>query len=327
MSEIAHGIDVYHKNDKDFKNVVFLPDDRIAYYPPGGMLFELISDSAYELVIEKPKAMIHIYPGYQNSLTPQSVTDGFRWLYGTVLDEDESLPVATELFRCSFNEAIQRLIQESDSLEMFPCVGAFLEECHAINVHSYTAFSVFFDALAAIDSKVADEEQKVLAEDFQGFAGEMMDVYTRHCSVRRHKESRTISALNIAGYIELLVFEFCQMKKKNKVVKICANCGRYFIPPYRNDSIYCQAPAPDDPSRSCKQVGSNRKQARRVREDPNEKMHHRVKSQIGMMKKRAEDRGEAHLIANRYRKDLDDEKRRYEAAKEETGLQGGIEHG
>ena len=315
MSEIALGIDVYYETKKNFKNVVFLPEGKIAYYPPGGMVFELVSDEAIALVVEKPESMIRIYPGYHDPLSAGTVTDGFRWLYGTV--EDESLPIATELFRSSFNDAIQQTLQETVSLDEFSCVGAFLESCYSVHAQSIGVFAAYFDALAAHESGMTDEDQEALAQEFQEFAEEMSDVYTHKCSVRRVKGSRSVELLNISNYLEMLTFEFCQMQKKNKVVKICANCGRYFIPPKRKDSIYCLAPAPDDPTRTCQQVGPNRKQARKIHADPNEHEHQRVRSQINMMQKRARDRGEEHLVRTRCHNELEKEKKRYEAAKAE----------
>lgn len=316
MSEIARGIDVYFENKKNFNNVVFLPDGEKGFYPPGGMLFELISDEAVTLATEKPRTMIQLFPSYHEPLSLATATDGFRWLYGTVQSED--LPVATELFRSSFNNAIQQTLQETESLEEFPCVGAFMETCLDAHVQSLGVFAAYFDALVAHESGVADEDQEALAQEFLEFAEEMWDVYTRKCSVRRTEATQTVELLNISSYIELLTFECCQMKKKNKVVKICANCGRYFIPPKRNDSIYCPAPAPDDPSRTCQQVGANRKHARKVKEDPNEHEHHKVLSQINMMKMRAREKGEESLSRKRCRDALYKEMERYESAKSDS---------
>ena len=37
---------MYFENKKEFRNVVFFPDNTYTYYPTGGMLFELIRDDA-----------------------------------------------------------------------------------------------------------------------------------------------------------------------------------------------------------------------------------------------------------------------------------------
>lgn len=46
MYEIAHGINIYYKNQKEFRNTVFLPDGTVRYYDDGAMLFEVIGDDA-----------------------------------------------------------------------------------------------------------------------------------------------------------------------------------------------------------------------------------------------------------------------------------------
>lgn len=313
MIEIARGVDVYFENKKEFRNVILLPDGKVEFRQPGGMLFEVMSDANYDLAVTKCENMIRIYPGYHDPLSAQTVTDGFRWLYGAVQDEDADLLVATELFRSSFGDAIHQVLSEAE--DAFPCVGAFLEACHAVLIQNLGVFAAYFDALAAHESGMADEDQKELAVEFMEFAEEMKDAYTRKLRVRRDYEGRNVEFLNISGYIQLLAFEYCQMQKKNKVIKICANCGRYFIPPKRRDSIYCPAPAPDDPSRTCQEVGPNRKQAKRIKTDANERLHHQVTSQIGMMRKRARDKGDEELVRKRCRDALYNEMQRYNEAK------------
>ncbi len=52
----------------------------------------------------KVENMIKVFPNYNAEASVDNVTDGFKWLYGTI--EDEELPLATELFRGCFNEVI-----------------------------------------------------------------------------------------------------------------------------------------------------------------------------------------------------------------------------
>ena len=100
MYEIGSGIRVYFENRKEFCNVVFFPDDTCTYYPTGGILFELIRDDAVYMVTTKVKNMIRAFPDCNAEASAENVTNGFRWLYGTI--EDEELPAVTELFRGCF---------------------------------------------------------------------------------------------------------------------------------------------------------------------------------------------------------------------------------
>lgn len=91
MFEIGHGIEVYYENRKEVYNTVFFPDSTYSYYGTVGMLFEIISDEAIYILTEKVGNLIIIYLRYQDSLTVESITDGFKWLHKAI--KEEALPV------------------------------------------------------------------------------------------------------------------------------------------------------------------------------------------------------------------------------------------
>ncbi|MDD3199349.1 MAG: DUF6076 domain-containing protein [Eubacteriales bacterium] len=41
-------------------------------------------------------------------------------------------------------------------------------------------------------------------------------------------------------------------------IKKCANCGKWFVPLGRSDTLYCDRPSPQDSNRSCKEYGTER---------------------------------------------------------------------
>ena len=112
MFEIGHGIEVYYENKKEVRNTVFFPDSTYNYYGTGGMLFEVISDEAIYMITEKVGNLIKTYPGYHDSLTVESITEGFKWLHGSV--EDEERPVATWLFRSAFSDVILSALTQEE---------------------------------------------------------------------------------------------------------------------------------------------------------------------------------------------------------------------
>lgn len=292
MFEIGHGIEAYYENKKEKRNIVFFSDGKYKYYDTGGMLFEVITDEAMFLVTTKLETMIHDYPGYNDPLTTESLTDDFRWLYGTIQDEDR--PVVTKLFRSAFTETIKDVLTQCNQ-EMnthFDNVGSFMEKCFAEYVDNLTAFSAFFDALAADASGSADDFQHDVAEVFKECVEESYNLYTRKCSVRHVNDNVSVETHQITNYLQLLTFEYCRLKKEGKVIKICANCGRYFIPQNRIDSIYCDAPAPQNPKKTCKDIGSQMKRANERRNNPRVREHHNIVSSLGMAKKRGKEKGE-----------------------------------
>lgn len=51
---------------------------------------------------------------------------------------------------------------------------------------------------------------------------------------------------------------FLNMIKTDTYVKKCANCGNYFIPQNRSDTLYCDGFAPQDATKTCKEYGARK---------------------------------------------------------------------
>ena len=317
MYEIGSGILVYFKNKKKFRNVVFLPDDGYVYYPTGGMLLELIRDDAIYMVTEKVENMIKIFPKYNSEASMENVSDGFRWLYGTI--EDEEFPVTTELFRGCFNEVILSVANRPGSYE---CVGDFFVKCYEEYFSHIEAFFVYVDAIAAFNSGVADEFQTEMASYLISSAEELHDLYTRKCSVRYKNGKFLVDTVQVKNFLQVLIFEYCHMKKENKPVKICENCGRYFIPLKRSDSIYCYAPSPQNPEKSCSEVGANYRQTVKRRNDPVEREYHINSCRLYNMVRRLRSTGASEDHIAKFQIEIQQEKKKYLS---EKFLNGGCE--
>lgn len=70
------------------------------------------------------------------------------------------------------------------------------------------------------------------------------------------EEGRFLQSYSMKSLSALLRIEaFHIQEKKVKVVR-CKNCGSFFVPQNRSDTIYCNNPSPQDPTRSCKKMGA-----------------------------------------------------------------------
>lgn len=311
----AQGIEIYYDADKKNPNTVFLSGGRVAHYHTGGMLFQLIGDETVYMMSEKVKNMVKTYPGYNDSLSIDSIEECFRhWLYYAV-DEDEA-PIAAELFRSSFTESICRILEDEDAMRSCSTIGEFMTVCCEDYLSYIRAFALFFDALAADASGTADEFQTAIADEFKSSADEMFDLYSKKCSLQ-HKEGHVlIQTHRITNPIQLLTFEYCRLKKSGKSVKICQNCGRYFIPPKRNDAIFCPMPSPQNPERTCQKIGPQVRRTAKRQSDSEELEHHRVVSKQYMTIMRHKEKGEdENSYTVKYCRDiLRKEKERYQNA-------------
>ena len=212
-------------------------------------------------------------------------------------------------------DTIHSALEQEEIVSGCDCVGAFLQVCFEQYLESVKAFAVFFDALAADVSGSSDDFQKEAADAFRSFADEMYEVYVRKCSVRHKNGNVSVETHEISNLLQLLTFESCRLKKDGKAVKICANCGRYFIPPHRIDSKYCSLPSPQDPAKACSEIGSQVQRAEKRKTDPREREHHNARSRLHMAAKRARDSGEDHLLSG-YKLSLQKEMERYKTDKE-----------
>lgn len=87
----------------------------------------------------------------------------------------------------------------------------------------------------------------------------------------------------------LLYTTFLELVRRNKVVRKCKNCGRYFIPENRSDTIYCDNPSPEAPEMTCKEYGTRRLWYERQKEDEIATLSRKIASAKGMLAKRNPD--------------------------------------
>lgn len=126
-----------------------------------------------------------------------------------------------------------------------------------------------------------DEDLPIVTEIFQSCFSEI--IYELLDSANE-KELENISV----GQFLLRCYE----RKNNRIIKKCENCGRLFIPQKRNDAIFCMKQSPQNPNKTCKEIGAQERKKLKITIDPLEKNRHREYSKWSMAIKRARERGE-----------------------------------
>lgn len=71
-------------------------------------------------------------------------------------------------------------------------------------------------------------------------------------------------------------------------IKTCLNCGRYFIPNYRQNEIYCDLPNPDQ-SPTCKEKGANEQYKKNLENNKTQALYRRIYRQKFMIAQRNKD--------------------------------------
>lgn len=84
------------------------------------------------------------------------------------------------------------------------------------------------------------------------------------------------------------------MRKTGRILKKCANCGRYFVAKNRK-TIFCDNLSPQNPNRSCKEMGSQIRRQQKRKINMIEKQYYREYTSKAMAAKRARDKGESDV--------------------------------
>lgn len=309
MTGPASGISVFCKQD-DY--IVLFPNDRYKYYPVGGLLFELFGNDAYCSVTEKVMQAIQALPEYHEELSLDEATETCVKLLHSV--SYEPYPAAAELFRCSFRKAFVDVYNDPALYEDCTCLGDFFMLVYAEYNDSMEGFALLVEAIAANESGTADELDREFAAEFLEIADGLYDSYSKKTNVRNKNGMVHLNTYLITNTTELLIFEYTRLKKKNKVIKQCVNCKRYFIPKGRKDAMYCFLPSPQNPDKTCAEIGPQLARIERRRSDPLEREHNRIYSQLSMAAKRAREK-KCKDIEDEMKRRLNAEMSRYNAVK------------
>ena len=80
-------------------------------------------------------------------------------------------------------------------------------------------------------------------------------------------DDRFNSVFRIKTMMSLCLFEMAHIYEKNILISKCKNCSHYFVPLKRSDTRYCNYPAPDNPDRTCKEIGAQNTWANKEKTD------------------------------------------------------------
>ena len=89
-------------------------------------------------------------------------------------------------------------------------------------------------------------------------------------------EHAITSVYTCEGIEDICMASLYHFIKLGLVVKRCANCGKYFVPLRRSDTIYCDRSSPYNPSRTCKEDGSHRTFEGKLKADGAEKLRRSI---------------------------------------------------
>lgn len=115
-------------------------------------------------------------------------------------------------------------------------------------------------------------------------------IFLAEKNVNRHSESRTYTISSWSNRLAIAALaSLRELSLRGKVVRKCANCGRYFIPENRSDTLYCDRMSPQDPNMDCKTYASQRLWYQKQKLDELAVLSRNVLSAKGMLASRNPD--------------------------------------
>lgn len=295
--------------DFDGKKNIVMEGDIIKEYPIGGMACEyarLHPTEIKPLIMENPyfrdsdlkenggHALMNLYeaclPKFGVITAVMILTDFSSFMADFNRANEEELKGLLEpLNEDRDTNQVKSFILEDTGFEEFgiSTIGQAMLSAYAAYADCYVAFKHSFNMLASGEEY---EEDQVMA--FWGLYASNTNFQHIDFHIMFFDDSFH-SIYTIKSSMSLILFEAAHaMDVQTKFVK-CKNCGNFFVPVGRSDSVYCGYPAPQDETKECRDVGANATRAKKMKNDVLTQEYRRLYMRLKMAVKRHPDSKEA----------------------------------
>lgn len=93
----------------------------------------------------------------------------------------------------------------------------------------------------------------------------------------------------IDDILTALIIDVSKIIENNVIIKMCENCGKFFMPENRSDEIYCRRTSPQDSKRTCKEYGSRKLWYDKLKQDEAFKLARNIYTSKQMLSRRNPD--------------------------------------
>lgn len=291
--------------DFDGKKNIVMEGDIVKEYPIGGMICEyarLHPTEIKPLILENPyfqdanlkenggHALMNLYEACLakfGMITAVMILTDFSNLMADFhrANAEELKGLIDPLNEDKDDNQIKSFILEESGYDEFgiSTIGQAMLSAYVAYADCYVAFKHSFNMLASGEEY---EEDQVMA--FWGLYASNMDF--QHIDFHiMFFENAFHSIYTIKSSMSLILFEAAHaLDAQTKFVK-CKNCGNYFVPAGRSDSVYCGYPSPQDETKECREVGAKATRAKKMKNDVLTQEYRRLYMRLKMALKRHPD--------------------------------------
>lgn len=234
-------------------NSVFYPPDWDFDYEVGEMLLEV-----YEAHTSWISELVEEYLYRDREPNEENITEAIESIFSeeTEFDAVVEWSMAKASFVNSLWIYLGAIMEGNKEPKKIRTVGEFLDACVEEYCIELDGFRVFFEAIVAKDTGDDSDEVLRLTKSFE-------EIFRKDHKIQRigyelifdEQAKEFMSVYSVSNMLSLLALEYFHLSETNKHIRKCRNCGAFFIPRNRSDTVYCDRISPQDSSKTCKQVG------------------------------------------------------------------------
>lgn len=279
-------------------NSVFYPPDWDFDYEVGEMLLEV-----FEAHTSRISELVDEYFYRDREPNEEYITDAIESIFyeDTELDAVVEWSMAKASFVNSLWIYLGALMEGNEEPQKkVKTVGEFLDVCVEEYDIELVNFRRFFEAIVAKDSGDDSEEVLQVTKSFE-------EIFRRNHKIQSigyelifdEEAEEFMSVYSVSNMLSLLALEYCHLTETNKHIRKCRNCGAYFIPKNRSDTVYCDRISPQDSSKTCKQIGAQVAMRNKLASDECTQAYRKKYQSLNMAYQRADEGNRKHFLERR----------------------------
>ena len=289
------------------KGYMLLCPDHIKKYPVGGLICEycrlaptaikdvilacsnldeaVTAESAAKLIVEFHDKLFDAFPPViATMISLEFQNNTFDWI--NAIREDRLAELKDGHYVENEEDAIQQYIFDGTPYKTFGCESLLQMMLSSYFSFSMTYVNTKYMFMHIFDEKAGQEQQREnVYSACSQFYGDLMNM--QHIDFRIIAMENDLQHLyTIKSSLSLILFEIANCIQHEQQLIKCSNCGHFFVPEGRSDTIYCSYPSPQNSGKSCKEIGAQIARANKEKNDVVTKEYRKAYMRHQMMTKR-----------------------------------------
>lgn len=286
LDSITKGLEVIYDGDRNF--VIYNAERKV--YEPGALICEyarFVPNSLKEIIVKAPH--------FKETKNDSNFIKTIFWLYKEVHKEyhlvtaeminaeliEEAVKYANSDVEQQDNLLKEEIYKKDDKIISFILEDTGFDDFKGRTVGQILLFAYYSFAMRYV--KFRHLFEKFILGITDGGEAELTWKLFGELATFQHIDYKIVffegefhSLYIFKTAISLLVFEIAHiMEHETQIVK-CQNCGHYFVPNTRIDTVYCNYESPQKPGKTCRNVGAQIARADKEKNDVVTKSYRKV---------------------------------------------------